>query len=267
MSLVQEALRRKATEHPASGQPAPPPLNDKQPITITPPPPAPPTAAPASSPIPPQKKPKSGTMAGILLLVICIAAIAGAGYSGFYLYNYLVSNKKEPDKKPHIESPNPATAVSNPVSTAGKLIKKVKDIGDQEAQVYKESAAATDAQTPEPTLTPTAVPTSAPTPTKQANLNARTQQKHNTALKPIVMSQPLTSAPEPTPEPVEWPALKLSGVLATGSGRSGIAIINGTMVSLSNTVEGVRVLSIEESGVTLQLKNEQKKLRVGGEIY
>lgn len=66
--------------------------------------------------------------------------------------------------------------------------------------------------------------------------------------------------PEPKPR-VMWPSLTLSGVM--GKGQKGSAIINNEFLSIGDTIEGVKVISVEEKGVKLSYQGEVQSLKVG----
>jgi hypothetical protein len=78
-------------------------------------------------------------------------------------------------------------------------------------------------------------------------------------------AQPATSTaksivPEPKPR-VLWPSLTLSGVM--GKGKKGSAIINGEFLGVGDTIEGVKILSVEEKSVNLSFMGEKQSLKVG----
>jgi hypothetical protein len=58
-------------------------------------------------------------------------------------------------------------------------------------------------------------------------------------------------APEAEPEPVTWPALRLSGIVDV-PGQKASAIINGRMVMEDDLVEGVRIEMVTRTGIVLR---------------
>ncbi|MFC1498012.1 hypothetical protein ACFLS1_06040 [Verrucomicrobiota bacterium] len=76
--------------------------------------------------------------------------------------------------------------------------------------------------------------------------------------------EPIKEPPPPKPKklPVEWPFLALSGVFDTKSGESA-AILNGEIVGVGGSIEGVVVFSTGKQGATLKYKGETIFLKVG----
>lgn len=63
---------------------------------------------------------------------------------------------------------------------------------------------------------------------------------------------------------VEWPLVSLEGMV--GKGATGAAIINDTIVGVGESVDGVKLISIDRKGVYLEYGGEQRFLKVGGEL-
>ena len=82
-----------------------------------------------------------------------------------------------------------------------------------------------------------------------------------------------TVQPEPEPEPekevpaakpaVNWPELTYSGAAAGGSHV--LAIINGRMLSIGDSIQGVTVLKIGKTDVMVEYQGEKRILRAGGQ--
>ena len=71
---------------------------------------------------------------------------------------------------------------------------------------------------------------------------------------------------EPPPAvtaPAIWPRLTVSGLIASKGPAAGIAIINGRMVSVGETIEGVAVVSVVQTTVKLSYEGEARQLKVG----
>ncbi|MGE4490443.1 MAG: hypothetical protein AB7E95_12955 [Kiritimatiellales bacterium] len=83
---------------------------------------------------------------------------------------------------------------------------------------------------------------------------------------PLLMKtepEPVQAVKEPPPEPVKkvkWPELHLSGIASGGSRH--IAVINGKMLSAGRTVDGVRVIRVDDREVVVELGGEQRTLHV-----
>ena len=60
---------------------------------------------------------------------------------------------------------------------------------------------------------------------------------------------------------IAWPALTLTGVV--GRGANGSAMINGEIVEIGESIEGVKLLSIDKQGVNLQYHGEERFLKSG----
>ena len=95
--------------------------------------------------------------------------------------------------------------------------------------------------------------------------------------KAEVAPAPLPVAKAPAPVPVEevveeevsaplvevkWPHLKIVGTMA-GQHGGGSAIINGTIVSVDDRVEGVRLLEVSQTACVFEYKGETQMVRVG----
>lgn len=72
-----------------------------------------------------------------------------------------------------------------------------------------------------------------------------------------------TSSPERVMA-VIWPRLAVSGIIGTSRGARGAAIINGQMLSIGSSIEGVKIITIDKQGVQLRLGDETRTLTVGG---
>lgn len=86
--------------------------------------------------------------------------------------------------------------------------------------------------------------------------------------KPTPVAAP--AAPEPPPPEVtvnvdlsRWPALQVTGILKSGSGR--VALINKALVSVGESIEGVTVVAVSSSGVYLRYGSETICLAKGKE--
>lgn len=69
------------------------------------------------------------------------------------------------------------------------------------------------------------------------------------------------------PAPVQWPAVKLSGVCASPNPGEGSARINNQIVFVGGEISGVTLVEIRGDGVMLKYKTETKFLKMGGMLY
>ncbi len=74
----------------------------------------------------------------------------------------------------------------------------------------------------------------------------------------VVATPPETSTP---PAPVMWPAITISGVV--GKAQKGAVFVNGKVVGVNETIEGVRVLAIKPQGALLEYQGETRLAKVG----
>lgn len=84
--------------------------------------------------------------------------------------------------------------------------------------------------------------------------------------EPVVATPPPVATPaEPTPalkEPTIWPILVINGLV--GKGAQGAVMINSQIIGVDETIEGVRVVSIDKQGCKLEYEGETKSIKVGG---
>ncbi len=90
------------------------------------------------------------------------------------------------------------------------------------------------------------------------------------AAPPIVPAPRVEPAPAPVRapqarrEPVQWPALQLSGVV--GRGANGSAIINGEVLAVDEWIADARVVEVQAQGVVLEYKGDRRFVKVGGSL-
>jgi hypothetical protein len=70
----------------------------------------------------------------------------------------------------------------------------------------------------------------------------------------------VTNEPPPKPKPVVFPALKLQGIVSRGKDSS--ALINGRTYFVGNYVADVKVISITETSVVVELSGQQRELQL-----
>lgn len=259
MSLIEDALRKhqqEAEKVPAPAEAQPP----AEPPSPPEPPPLPPSSEPPAEPAVPASR-NWPLLAGIVALVVLLIAAAGA--LGFLAYQQWVRAKAAvaPAAGP---APSP-----RPLPAATTLVTQVSGAASPSSVLASVSVTG---------ATATAVVSSLPAITAAVDRAAVTSD--NRAVASDVSVKPATtgakaeavqtarvmavSAPAPKP-PVIWPKLKLSGFLnVRGSGASrGTAIINGQMVSEGETIEDVKLISMSQGEVLLELQGERRTLKVG----
>ena len=62
---------------------------------------------------------------------------------------------------------------------------------------------------------------------------------------------------------VTWPAAKISGIVKGGQGQEGAIIINGKVIGVGESIDGIIVTAIEANGAMLEYKQQQRFLKVG----
>jgi len=305
MSLIQEALRRqqmeqegKVPEPPPSSPPPPPPFAPPpvQPSSPTAPQkrnesthesapkPAlrnreehPPVAEPEIRRVSPSSSKDSAeehkhrvlpALAAVLVVLILLAGAAiwalkaGLELAGirtpWMSRETVVTTTAVPAPPPNAAVSTPgsgtppvpsevASQPSRPRSTIGSLVKTaVKDASAVAAgtdSVIEEIAtpAETTASTTEETAIATAQPAKASTSTAEI------------AISPTVA----------TPQQV-WPNLTISGVV--GNDQKGAVFINGKVVGVNESVQGVRVISIRTQGAMLEYNGETRLVKVGQSV-
>ena len=66
------------------------------------------------------------------------------------------------------------------------------------------------------------------------------------------------------PESVHWPTIELSGMAgAATTDETGSAILNGSLIAVNQRIDGATLVAIEDNGVVLEYRHEQKFIRIG----
>ncbi|MDD3604402.1 MAG: hypothetical protein PHD86_04340 [Kiritimatiellae bacterium] len=201
-------------------------------------PPPPPVPSPASK----KDSPLKAVIAVLAVLLVLIGVAV-------YLFTYLV-NSFTPRR---IAPPAP---VQMPEAVKPAPVQVVEKTPEPEPPEVLESepvaAAAPVREIPEPAPEPVVAEAPRPEPVPEPVSVA--------AAEPVRLEEKTVAQPAP----VEWPNLNLTGVLRKGgSGGPASAMISGELVSVSETIRGVRLVAVEASGVWLELNGEQKFLAIG----
>lgn len=251
MSLIQEALRRRQEEDQDGVTPSAPPLQapTPSPKPVTTPESAEPatqTAAPAPpppplpSPVTPTEsltegeqgqKPKKAsrtwvTLFGVTLILLLL--LAGAAWMLSFVYRRWSARQAQAT----VEAPADTPAI-------------VVSTGD------------TDPQPPEVT---TPVDASPDAPSRPAPVQPVDRPTPSTD----VARRPVAQPPPETAPAVDWPLLRLTGVV--GKGKNGSAVINGEIVSVGEAIEGAVLLSIDRLGASLEYRGDRRLMKVGTTI-
>ena len=250
MSLIQEALRRRQAE---TGEPVPV-------VLVTP-------------PEPPPRAPKPRRGPGLMLTLLLLALL---GYGGWFYY------LRPPPEAPAKAATQPAAAKPTATNTSliasllpsrSNILSRVKAtleaaaqtpdrreliLGDTHPPPSPVTAPATNV--PPPSAVKTNTPPQPPSaPTNVLAVVVLATNEHTTDL-----NAPPPSAPTPKALPlhVNWPKLNVTGIMGRAGG-SAVIFINGQILKVGDTIEGARILTIQEHGAQLVLEHETNFFRVG----
>lgn len=248
MSLIEEALRkqREEVEH-AEKSPTPPPI----PAEMT-------AEPPEEEQVPAARRPWI-MLAGIVLLgILGIAFILWLLFFGLHLW------QKE----------QPPAATPKAVATATNVQAKTPPAPPQPPPptgiaVTSTPPVSTTATNVAPPATPPAAPAPAPAPAVRAAEPAAppkpVEPPAPEAVKPApVVAQAPTGTPAKVALPVIWPKLVVTGLIGSSKTGHSAAIVNGQMLSPGDSIEGVKIESVEKQRVKLAFQGETKLLSVGG---
>ncbi len=269
MSLIEEALRKQREETERT-KPGGSQQHAAQPPPVPEPPPAPPPAQEqesGTSEPPPRKTWTLLLMAGLgtfvlLILVVCLLVF------GFGLWRTPATESKPaaaasvkpavPVRQPAAVQPRPDAptthATATPAAAATGLVAT--------------AVSSNQPATPEPTSPPPVAAVTVPVATTAAAPAVAVASAQSNVF-PVLGSDTPTSAPpavvaEPAKPLVVWPKLTVFGLIGGTGGRKGAVIINGQMFGIGDTVEGVKIISIDKDGAHLKFAGETRVLKVGG---
>lgn len=87
------------------------------------------------------------------------------------------------------------------------------------------------------------------------------------APKPAVVVQPVAKAPPQaavvTPPRVDWPAIRIGGVMPHVGGGQQTAIINDSLVGVGEGVDGLTLIEVKDKGVVLEYKGATRYFPIG----
>jgi len=176
------------------------------------------------------------TLIGIIvLMVVLLVAIGWAIIYGLQFLGIRMPWQSAPPPVEVVEAPAPA-AETQPATPVQPV---------------------TPAETPPPVEPVAAVKPPAAAPPEKPVAAAPTAPP--TAVTPApAVAPPVAVAPRPK---VIWPALKLKGIV--GGGSAGAVMLNDKVLGVEETIEGVRVASIDSNGAWLEYQGERRFLKVG----
>lgn len=251
MSLIEEALKRQQQESSGGGTAAPPTrAAHLRPLS----PPEPPTVEPPEA----EKKEASRTLPTVAVVLAVLVVILCAGlflvYSAFRQWGGMTGEGA-------VTAPPEAPAVSvSPVEQAAPAPAPTAERGHEQGQ--EQPTQGPEAARPEPgperaqgqAAVPAhddtragAVPT-APGPV--ASASEPDAEKASEKVEP----------PRPAREPVVWPKVAVSGIVQNP--RYASAQINGKIVGVGESADGVTLVSVENQGAWLEFRGDRKFFKV-----
>lgn len=267
MSLIQDALKRQQNEYGDGKTPkVPPPTVSELPVTETMPvmePPAPATVPPAPAtepPVPPPmplhpplsaKSTKPWKMIGGIAAIAIVVLAAGG-----IIVTWLLKMAREKTIAALVaQTEIPDAGVSLP--TPGAVPDKVQDA----KPVVPPPAPKTELPLSPASVPPVPVTTVSEEPVSSLVPASETANEQDV---PLARKSPPVKSP---PVPLQWPALKLTGILSSASDGEGAARINNQMVFIGGQIEGVTLVEIRADGVYLKYGKETRFLKMGGALY
>ena len=258
MSLIQEALKRKMEEK-GGGTPAatPPP----PPAALATPPPAPvsmpaPVAVPSGMTVQQPTQDRGNLVKIIGMVGAILVMVSLAGVLIFMAVKSWSSKRSPQGQAASVEQPlaAAAAAAAKPVSSASagqtpsavaSIADRVSDMKGKVLESRSEGAEITGDRTPEPAPRPLPAVVEQPAPRVEASSAG--------GGTPVVQAQEFSL----------WPRVTVNGILAKGTRGRGMAIINNQMMSVNETVEGVRLIEVKGQGVLLEFGGESRFVEIG----
>lgn len=265
MSLIQDALRRQQEEfetsqskpEPATGPVATEPsVPAEMPIADVP---APTAAEQPGEPAPPPagRAGRPGMLIAGILVLATVTVVAGGLLVLFFGRKTGAEASRTATEQIAVVQPaaplQPAATAPEPAPPTTVPATKVQPVEPAVPAKPNTEDKASVAAVAELSPTPAA---NAP-PERRAEVKAELPGGGASAAK-------AAPAPVATP-PLEWPRLRLSGIL--NSMGAGAARINNRMVFVGEKIEGVTLVEIQADSVVLHYGNETKLLKMGNILY
>lgn len=155
-----------------------------------------------------------------------------------------------------------------PLPNVGAVHEKVDKMKEGIAEFRKEGSEATGVAPPK-----VAPPVVAPPKVEPAPVVA-TPKPEPVIVKPAPVTPPPVAAPAPVAvvhaaapvvpvAPAVWPAVKITGVMATSQKDHRTAFINDSLLNVGDTVDGMVLIDVAQNSVVLEFKGERRTFPVG----
>lgn len=236
MSIIQEALRRKAEEEAAAaGRPAPPVAR-------------PPVQTPSRRPPSPREERPRSRLAPLLILLLLIVAV------GTILYGLAGIQRPRP--------PSPSGDATPPPETSPATSSATQPPAMLAADSSRGDASDSVASTNPPKLR------AAPSSDVAAAVSGDTQAEVPVAPAPPpsegnIENRDASTSSASSAEGITWPSLELQGIVLRRPPHPSLVLINGRRLRVGDTIEGARVAEVEEDQVWMELQGQRRALRVG----
>ncbi|MBU4201273.1 MAG: hypothetical protein L6455_09650 [Kiritimatiellae bacterium] len=257
MSLIQEALKRQQQEFGGGKTPeaspvvnAEPPVTETMPVMDTPlstaetqAPALPPPVFPPPPPVSPRSFRPGLKISGIVATGLVILVVGG-----FMAAKWTLKMVRK-------------TAI--PVLAAQPMTVSPGSVMPPANGKDSENSAPQTASGPKP---PVSIPALPPARSSQISVSSEPQVSDTVGRTDVLPREkaPLEKAPT---VPLQWPTLKLTGILASLSAGEGSACINNQIISIGGQIEDVTLVEIRSDGVLLKYGGETKFLKMGGILY
>lgn len=271
MSLIEEALKKQQEEfgnqETAQAQNAKSPPEKLAP-TLKKTEPLPPHPLPPPLPDPPAK-PSSKTLLPVIILVsVCVILLAvtfwliSAGFLKMFM------SPKEPQSIPPTEAAQvePSTSAQPPETpTAQPSLPSAPLQPTPVASPPTTEAPPVVVAPPPPKTLPSMPDSPAPVPprTPPSSVSPQTSPKTPIRIVDTDDSPPTRNPPALIKRPPVWPDINITGII-DADGVNGAALINGQLINVGETVQGVTLIAISRNSIKASFEGETRTLKVGG---
>jgi hypothetical protein len=260
MSLIEEALKKQQEEFGNSASPhIASPQGDKIPPTLkkTEAPPTAPSLTPPPLPVAPAKSSSKTLLPVIILISVCVVLLVVTFWliSAGFLKMFMAP--KVPSKAPVIATAPAKTPEQQPPTPIGVAIPAPAVMGTPPAALSIPKALPLAPEPPPPLVgspaTSTVVPSQPPVPQKAVVvLDEEGQPPTGRTVTPL-----------PSKKITVWPEMTITGIIGADL-ANGAALINGQLISVGESYQGVKILSISRNSIKAVYDGETRTLKVGG---